>query len=98
MTLVQLRHLISLAQSGSFTKSAESLFLTQPALSRQMQALENEIGGRLLERESSGSYHYPAVIQAKDDRIHVVYSYFVKGGKSMKHAAFTEEWIKQGDK
>lgn len=53
---------------------------------------------RHLERESSGSYHYPAVIQAKDDRIHIVYSYFVKGGKSMKHAAFNEEWIKQGDK
>lgn len=53
---------------------------------------------RHLERESSGSYHYPAVIQTKDDRAHVVYSYFVKGGKSMKPAAFTEAWITQGDK
>lgn len=53
---------------------------------------------RHLERESSGSYHYPAVIQAKADCIHVVYSYFVKGGKSIKHAAFDEDWVKQGDK
>ena len=29
MTLVQLRHLISLAQTGSFSKSALAMFLTQ---------------------------------------------------------------------
>ena len=38
---------------------------------------------------TAGSYHYPAVIQAKDGAIHAVYSYFVKDGKSMKHAAST---------
>jgi hypothetical protein len=32
MTLVQLRHLIALADTGSFSKAAQSLFLTQPAL------------------------------------------------------------------
>ncbi|RVU43742.1 LysR family transcriptional regulator [Rubrivivax rivuli] len=50
MTLVQLRHLISLAQSGSFTKSAEALFLTQPALSRSIRALEDELGQPLFDR------------------------------------------------
>lgn len=50
---------------------------------------------RHLEQHESGSYHYPAVIQGGDGTIHVVYSYFVEGGKSMKHAAFTEEWIKE---
>ena len=42
---------------------------------------------RHLERQPRGSYHYPAVIQAQDGQIHVVYSYFVDDGKSMKHAA-----------
>ncbi len=46
-----------------------------------------------LEDEPTGSYHYPAVIQGSDGRIHVVYSYFVAGGKSMKHAAFDEDWV-----
>jgi predicted neuraminidase len=50
---------------------------------------------RHLEREPTGSFHYPAVIQGRDGRIHVVYSYFVPGGKSMKHAAFDEAWIQQ---
>ncbi|MCK6424995.1 MAG: LysR family transcriptional regulator [Burkholderiaceae bacterium] len=50
MTLVQLRHLVSLAQTGSFRRSAEALFLTQPALSRSIQALEEELGQRLFDR------------------------------------------------
>jgi predicted neuraminidase len=49
---------------------------------------------RHLERHASGSYHYPAVIQGADDRIHVVYSFFVEEGKSMKHADFSEDWVK----
>jgi len=48
---------------------------------------------RHLERHDTGAYHYPAVIQGKDGTIHVVYSYFVKDGKSMKHAAFNECYI-----
>lgn len=50
MTLVQLRHLISLAETGSFTRSAQALFLTQPALSRSIQALEEELGQPLFDR------------------------------------------------
>ncbi len=52
---------------------------------------------RHLEREPTGSFHYPAIIQGADGTIHAVYSYFVEAGKSMKHAAFNEEWIKEGD-
>ena len=50
MTLVQLRHLLSLAQTGSFSKSAAALFLTQPALSRSIRALEAELGQPLFDR------------------------------------------------
>jgi len=52
---------------------------------------------RHLEKQPEGSFHYPTVIQSKDGMIHCVYSYFVEGGKSMKHAAFNEEWIEAGD-
>lgn len=51
---------------------------------------------RHLERQERGSYHYPAVTQGRDGLIHVVYSYFVEGGKSMKHAEFNEDWVLQG--
>lgn len=43
--------------------------------------------------EGTGSYHYPCIIQTRDGLLHVVYSYFVPEGKSMKHAAFEEAWL-----
>ena len=48
---------------------------------------------RHLEQETRGSFHYPAVIEGTDGRIHAVYSYFVDGGKSMKHVSLNPEWI-----
>jgi DNA-binding transcriptional LysR family regulator len=50
MTLVQLRHLLSLAATGSFSRSAEALHLTQSALSRSIRALEDELGAPLFDR------------------------------------------------
>jgi predicted neuraminidase len=50
---------------------------------------------RYLEREETGSFHYPSVIQARDGSVHVTYSYFVAEGKSIKHARFDPEWVKQ---
>lgn len=50
------------------------------------------------EPEGGGSFHYPCIIQGQDGAIHAVYSYFVKEGKSMKHARFNEAWVKAGDK
>jgi len=50
MTLVQLKHLIELASNGSFSQSAHKLHLTQPALSRSIKALEDELGQPLFDR------------------------------------------------
>lgn len=50
---------------------------------------------RHLEKGETGSYHYPAVIQGTDGLIHVVYSYFVDGGKSMKYVSFESNWLTQ---
>jgi predicted neuraminidase len=52
---------------------------------------------RHLERQNEGQFHYPAIIQSRDGMLHVVYSYFVSGGKSMKHAAFNDAWVRSGD-
>ena len=44
--------------------------------------------------EVADQYHYPSVIQSRDGDIHVTYSYFTAGGKSIKHARFNEEWVR----
>ena len=50
----RIRALLTVIEEGSVNRASLRLRITQPALSRQMKALENEIGGRLLERETSG--------------------------------------------
>jgi DNA-binding transcriptional LysR family regulator len=50
----RLRALFTVVEEGSVNRAAVRLRITQPALSRQMQSLENDVGGRLLEREASG--------------------------------------------
>ena len=51
MNLNQLRHLIALAEHHTFSKAAEALFLTQPALSRSIQTLEQELDVKLVDRD-----------------------------------------------
>ena len=50
MNIKHLEHLIGLADTGSFSRAAEKLFITQSALSRSIQNLEDELGGKVLDR------------------------------------------------
>ena len=50
LTLDQLRYLVALAEEGSFTRAAERVYLTQPALSVQIRKLEEALGTRLFDR------------------------------------------------
>lgn len=54
MQLDVLKSFVSIAESGSLSKAAERARVSQSTLTRQMQALEQEIGGRLFERSHSG--------------------------------------------
>lgn len=49
-TLRQLEYLVTVVDQRSFTRAAELLHVTQPALSHQIRALERGVGGPLLER------------------------------------------------
>lgn len=50
MNLRHLEHWLALADTGSFSRAAEKLHITQSALSRSIQALEEELGGPLVDR------------------------------------------------
>ena len=50
VTLRQLQYFVAVVDTGSFTAAAAELHVSQPGLSHQIQALERELGGPLLER------------------------------------------------
>lgn len=52
MNSTQLRQVIALASVGNFRRAAAALKISQPALSKAMQALEKELGVRLFDRQS----------------------------------------------
>ncbi len=54
MELSQLRTLIHVAELGSLSKAADRLHIAQPALSRQVRLLEEELGVRLFDRHGRG--------------------------------------------
>ncbi|WP_133917513.1 LysR family transcriptional regulator [Streptomyces sp. NBC_00582] len=54
MDLKQLKALVTVAEVGSVTRAAELLHLVQPAVTRQIRALEDELGVALFERTRQG--------------------------------------------
>lgn len=54
MDLSQLRTLIHVAELGSLSKAADRLHIAQPALSRQIRLLEDELATRLFDRHGRG--------------------------------------------
>ena len=53
MELRQLRYFAAVAAHGSFSRAAKELHLTQPAVSRQVLNLEEELGSALLRRTNN---------------------------------------------
>src|ERR1700734_190501 len=60
ITLRQLEYFVTVVDEGSFTRAAELLQVSQPGLSHQIQTLERQLGGPLLERLPRGVRLTPA--------------------------------------
>jgi DNA-binding transcriptional LysR family regulator len=59
MEMQQIRYFLALSKSLSFTRAAELCNVSQPALTRAIQALEAELGGDLIRRERANSHLTP---------------------------------------
>lgn len=54
MSLTQLRYFVAVAEEGSVSGAARRCFVSQPPMSRQLRALEDELSTRLFERTPRG--------------------------------------------
>ena len=60
MDISVLQIFLAVAETGSFSRAAEQIYLTQPAISKRIAALESEIGTRLFDRIGRGIHLTPA--------------------------------------
>src|SRR3977135_4550891 len=67
MELRQIRSFLSITETLHFGRTAELIHLSQPALSLQIRALEEEVGVRLLERNRRKTTLTAAGLAFRDD-------------------------------
>lgn len=60
MDTASLKTFLTIADTGSFSLAAERLFLTQPAISKRIRSLEQELGARLFDRVGRQTLLTPA--------------------------------------
>ncbi|MCU6760902.1 HTH-type transcriptional regulator gltC [uncultured Roseburia sp.] len=60
MTIVQIKYFITVVKCASYTKAAEQLFISQPALSRHIKNMEEELNIQLFLRTNNGIRLTPA--------------------------------------
>ena len=67
MDIHQLKYFLALADSLNYRRTAETIFIAQPALSRQIQQLESEIGALLFKRDRRNVALTPAGVYLRQE-------------------------------
>ena len=55
MTISQIKYFLEAVDCGSFQKASEKLYISRQALSKQIRAVETELGFALLDRKAGRS-------------------------------------------
>ena len=67
LTLSQIRYFLTTARCLNYTTAAKELYMSQPALSRQVAAMEEELGVKLFERRKSALILTPMGNMLRDE-------------------------------
>ncbi len=90
MNIKHLEHLLGLADTGSFSRAAEKLFITQSALSRSIQSLEDDLGAKVLDRIGKRNELTPLGLDVVARARHIV-----RDAAELRHSA---QLLQQGGK
>jgi DNA-binding transcriptional LysR family regulator len=82
VNIKHLEHLLALADTGSFSRAAEKLFITQSALSRSIQNLEEDLGGKVLDRIGKRNELTPLGLDVVSRARHIV-----RDAAELRHSA-----------
>ena len=92
MTLTQLKYTLAVGEEGNFTLAAEKCFVTQPALSMQVQKLEEELDIQIFNRKSK-----PITLTAVGEKILSQAKVILEEAKRMSDIVATEKGVIEGN-
>ena len=86
MEIYQLKTFVTIAREGSITRASELLFLSQPAVSAHIKAIEDEIGFALFERTPRGMIltKNGATLLAKAEQMIALHKELIEEAKYIK--------------
>ncbi len=91
MTILQLKYVLTIADSPSMREAASKLYVSQPALSATIHELEDELGIRIFERNNKGSSlteegrEFLAYAKQAVSQYELIEDRFIKKDKNKKH-------------
>ncbi|MDR3364916.1 MAG: LysR family transcriptional regulator [Clostridiales Family XIII bacterium] len=87
MDMQQLRYFVTAARCLNFTKAADQLFVTQPALSRQITSIEKELNIQLFIRDGHSLKLTPAAKMLLDEFAEIFdrYEFAVERANAVQH-------------
>ncbi len=88
MNFTQINYFLTVAKTLSFTKAANMLYITQPAISRQIIMMENELGFKLFTRANRSLHLTPEgfVMAAELDKVALTYDNAIVKAKNAGNA------------
>lgn len=69
MNLNQLKYFLAIVKTGSFSNAADDMYISQSSMSKQIKALETELGVDLFKREHSKVYLTEMTIKQHNDML-----------------------------
>lgn len=91
MTILQLKYVLTIADSPSMREAASKLYVSQPALSATIHELEDELGIRIFERNNKGSSlteegrEFLAYAKQAVSQYELIEDRFIRKDKNKKH-------------
>jgi DNA-binding transcriptional LysR family regulator len=105
MNDLQIEYFLAVAVNQSFTKASKLLYVSQPAISKQIAMLEKELGVKLFQRNNqkteiteAGKLYYDFFINTRLKLKETMYAARTLGNKSINHIniGFMEGWDLSG--
>lgn len=103
MNLNQLKYFLAIVKTGSFSNAADDMYISQSSMSKQIKALETELGIDLFKREHSKVYltdigaefakYAESTVKQHNDMLLYLDEFATKKSNTLRFGSYTSSFI-----